>query len=541
MRCEEPFDTVPPLVYQADMNFSAIAGWLLCAAASLASAQDYDLILRGGRVADGTGNPAVFADVAVKGGRIAGFGSVTGTAKRVVDVKGLVVAPGFVDTHTHAEGVEDQPLAENFLRMGVTTLVLGNCGSSRLNLGEYFKELEATNISPNVCSLIGHNTVRKQAMGGSFLRPPDEAELTKMKGYVEQGMKDGAVGLATGLIYLPGTFAKTEEIVELAKVAGAQGGIYASHMRSEGESIFKSLDELFRIAREGGMRGHISHIKLAGKNAWGQTGKVIAAIEQARAGGLDITQDQYVYPASSTGLSQLIPDSAREGGAERFRERISDPEKKAGIVKHMKDSLHKQGREDYAYAVIASYSKDKSLNGLNVVEAAKKKRGNDSLDDQVELLLEVEKNGGASAVFHGMNEEDLREFAKHPNTMFASDSGVRKFGEGVPHPRGYGNNARVLGEYVRELKLLRLEDAIRRMSSLPAATFKLKDRGLVREGAWADLVVFDPAKVTDKATFKEPHHYAVGFKLVTVNGVVVIEDDQHLGTRPGKVIRMNQQ
>ncbi len=535
------FDTASPLVYQADMNCSLPACLLLSLLAVFAPAQSYDLVLRGGRVADGTGNPAVFADVAVRNGRIAAVGRVTGDAKRVVDVKGLVVAPGFIDVHTHAEGIEEQPLAENFLRMGVTTLVLGNCGGSRLNLGEYFNELEATNISPNVCSLIGHNTVRRQAMGGSFLRPPNEAELAKMSGYVEQAMQDGAVGLSTGLIYLPGTFAKTEEIIALAKIVGAHGGIYASHMRSEGEGIFKALDELFRIAREGGTRGHISHIKLAGKTAWGQTGKVIAAIETARASGLDITQDQYVYPASSTGLSQLIPDEAREGGAEKFRSRISDPAQKADIVRRMKDSLRKQGRDDYAYAVIANYSKDKSLNGLNVVEAAKKKRASDSLEDQVELLLDIEKSGGASAVFHSMSEDDLRELARHPNTMFASDSGVRKFGEGVPHPRGYGNNARVLGEYVREAKLLRLEDAVRRMSSLPATTFQLKDRGFIHEGAWADLVVFDPAKVSDKATFKKPHQYAVGFKLVTVNGIVVVEDDKHLGMRPGKVIRMNQQ
>ena len=523
------------------MNFSPLAALLLGALAVAAPAQDFDLLLRGGRVADGSGTAAVLADVAVKGGRITAIGRVTGTAKRVVEVNGLIVAPGFVDTHTHAEGIEDQPLAENFLRMGVTTLVLGNCGSSRLNLGAYFKELEATNISPNICSLIGHNTVRRQAMGGSFLRPPTDAELAQMKGHVEQAMKDGAVGLATGLIYLPGTFAKTEEIVELAKVAGAHGGIYASHMRSEGEGIFTALDELFRITREGTTRGHISHLKLTGKPMWGQTAKVIATIETARASGLTITQDQYVYPASSTGLSQLIPDSAREGGSEKFRERISDPAQRTDITKRMKETLRKQGRDDFAYAVIANYSKDKSLNGLNVVEAAKKKRGNASLDDQVELLLEIEQSGGASAVFHGMSEADLREFAKHPNTMFASDSGVRKFGEGVPHPRGYGNNARVLGEYVRELKLLPLEEAVRRMSSLPATTFKLKDRGLVRVGAWADLVVFDPAKVTDKATFKAPHQYAIGFKLVLVNGIAVIENDKHLGTRPGKIIRMNQQ
>ena len=506
-----------------------------------ALSQDFDLLLRGGRVADGTGNPALFADVAIRAGRIVAVGRVTGPAKRVVDVRGLIVAPGFIDVHTHAEGIEDQPLAENFLRMGVTTLVLGNCGGSRLKLGEYFKELEATNISPNVCSLIGHNTVRRQAMGGSFLRPPTDAELAQMKAHVERAMQDGAVGLSTGLIYLPGTFAKTEEIIELAKVAGAHGGIYASHMRSEGEGIYKALDELIRIAREGGTRGHISHVKLSGKNVWGQTAKVFAAIEAARASGLDLTQDQYVYPASSTGLSQLIPDEAREGGADKFRERLADPAQKAAIFQRMKNGLRKQGRDDYAYAVIANYAKDKSLNGLNVVEAARKVRGADSLDDQIELLLDIERHGGASAVFRGMSEDDLREFAKHPNTMFASDSGVRKFGEGVPHPRGYGNNARVLGEYVRELKLLRLEDAVRRMTSLPAATFQLRDRGLVRAGAWADLAVFDPARVTDPATFKEPHHYATGFKLVLVNGVIVVEDDKHLGTRPGQIIRLNRQ
>ena len=520
---------------------STVALCLLLLGASLGTAQEFDLVLHGGRVADGTGNPAVFADVAVRDGRIVAVGRVQGAAKRSVEVRGLIVAPGFIDPHTHAEGIESQPRAENFLRMGVTTLVLGNCGSSRLNLGEYFKELEATNLSPNVCSLIGHNTVRRQAMGGSFLRPPTDAELGIMKGHVEQAMKDGAVGLATGLIYLPGTFAKTEEIVALAKVAGAHSGIYASHMRSEGENIFKALDELFRIAREGRTRGHISHIKLSGKSHWGQANNVLAVIEQARADGLDITQDQYVYPASSTGLSQLIPDNAREGGPEKFRERLNDSVQKAAIVGRMQESLRKQGREDYTYAVIASYAKDKSLNGLNVAEAAKRKRGSDSLADQIELLLDIERNGGASAVFHNMSEADLRTFASHPNTMFASDSGVRKFGEGVPHPRGYGNNARVLGEYVRELKLLRLEDAIRRMTSLPAATFQLKDRGVVRVGAWADLVVFDPAKVTDKATFKAPHHYAEGFRLVLVNGVPVIEADQHTGARPGKVIRMNRQ
>jgi N-acyl-D-amino-acid deacylase len=402
-------------------------------------------------------------------------------------------------------------------------------------VAEFFRRLEATNISPNVATLIGHGAVRGKVMGGSFMRPPTAEELEQMKAIVEQAMKDGAVGLSTGLIYLPGTFAKTEEIIELAKVVARYDGIYASHMRDEGREILDALNELFRIAREADIRAEISHLKLSGKSSWGQTAKVLAAIERARADGLDITQDQYVYTASSTGLGQLVPEKYREGG--KFAERLADAEEKARLIADMKEKLKKVGRENYAYAVIASYKHDPSLNGLNIVEATKKKRGSDSLDDQIELILEIQDYGGASGIFHGISEPDLQQFLRQPNTMFASDSGVRKFQEGVPHPRGYGNDARVLARYVRELKLLRLEDAVRRMTSLPAATFRLKDRGVLREGAWADVVVFDPGKVQDQATFNDPHHYATGFAWVLVNGVPVVKSDEHTGARPGRTLR----
>jgi N-acyl-D-amino-acid deacylase len=508
---------------------------VLASIVTLVSAESYDLLIRGGRVVDGTGNPACFADVAVKDGRIAAIGKLAGGAATTLEVHGLIVAPGFIDVHTHAEDIEDLPLAENFLRMGVTTLVLGNCGGSALNLGEFFKKLEAQGISPNVATLIGHNTVRSKVMGGAFDRPPTDEELARMKGLIDQGMKDGALGLSTGLIYLPGTFAKTGEIIELAKVAAAHDGLYVSHMRDEGLDILESLGELFQIAREAHLRTHVSHIKLSGKPAWGRARKVIEAIEKARADGLDITQDQYAYIASSTGISQLIPETAREGG--KFRERINDPAQKAQIVQEMKAKLKRGERDSYAYATIADYEKDTSLNGKNVVEAAKLKRGSDSLDDQIELVLEIQANGGASGVFFGIDEDDLRLFMQHPNTMFASDSGVRRFQDGVPHPRGYGNNARILAHYVRELKLLRLEEAIRRMTSLPAATFRIQDRGQLREGNWADLVVFNPATVQDNATFSDPHHYATGFAAVIVNGVIVIKDDAHTRARPGMIVR----
>ena len=292
---------------------------------------------------------------------------------------------------------------------------------------------------------------------------------------------------------------------------------------------------MFRIARAANIRAEISHLKLSGNSAWGQADKLLAAIEKARAGGLDITHDQYVYTASSTGISQLVPEKWREGG--KFGERLARPEDKARMMAEMKANLKSNGRADYAYAVIAFYKHDRSFNGLNIPEAAKKQRGADALDDQIEVILDIQKNGGASGVFHGINEGDLQKFLAHPNTLFASDSGVRKYQEGVPHPRGYGNNARVLARYVVELKLLRLEDAIRRMTSLPATTFRLKERGVVREGNWADLVIFDPAKVRDPATFNAPHQYATGFAWVLVNGVVVVKEDAHTGARPGRMLR----
>jgi len=506
-------------------------------------ARDYDLIIRDGRVVDGSGNPAFFADVAVKKGRIAAIGKLSGTAAKEIDAKGMIVAPGFIDVHTHADEVGEtnarpfQKRAENFLRMGVTTVVVGNCGGSALDVRKFYREVERNRPSINVTTLIGHNTVREKAMGGSFDRQPTPEELAKMKSLVKQAMKDGAVGLSTGLIYLPGVFSKTDEIVELAKVIAPYDGIYASHMRYEDSQIFEALDEVMRVAREAKVRAEVSHIKLSGETSWGKADDVLAYLEKARVAGLDITQDQYAYTASSTTMRQLIPDEAFDGGKGKFQELIVNPEEKAKMVAKMKEKIKARGRSDYAYAVIASYKHDKSLNGLNIVEAAKKVRGSDSLDDQIEMILELEKNGSASGVFHGMNEEDLQKFMRHPNTMVACDSGLREFGKDVPHPRGYGNNARVLDHYVRELKVLRLEDAIRKMSSLPANTFRLKQRGELRDGNWADIVVFDPEKVGAPSTFSDPHHYAVGIPYVLVNGVPVIEDNQHNGAKPGMALK----
>ena len=503
----------------------------------VASAENFDVLIRHGLVVDGTGNPGYHADVAVKDGRIAAIGKIDGTAKEEIDAMGMVVAPGFIDVHTHADDVADFPEAENFLRMGVTSIVVGNCGSSDLDIAKLFQNIEAKKVSINVASLIGHNSVREKAMGGSFDREPTPAEREKMKAIVRQAMEDGAVGFSTGLIYRPGTFSSSDEIVELAKVIAPFDGIYTSHMRHEDYRIDSALDEVFQVAREAHVRAEVSHIKLGGEKAWGQAARVMGRVDQVRAEGLDITLDQYVYTASSTSMSQLIPDWAFDGGRKKFKAVIADPAQKAKLVTEMEEQIHGRGATNFAYAVIAHYDHDPSLDGLSIVAASKKLRGSDSLADQIETILELEKNGGASGVFHGMNEADLKVFMQYPNTMFASDSGVREFGKGVPHPRGYGNNARVLGHYVRELKVLRLEDAIRKMTSLPANTFQFSGRGELHPGWAADITVFDPAKVNSPATFTDPHHYAVGIPYVLVNGVTVIKNSQETDARPGQALR----
>ena len=510
-------------------------GWF--ASHSLTWAVDYDLVLTGGRVVDGTGNPARFADVAIKEGRIVVVGRPGTNATEIIDVSGLIVAPGFIDVHTHAENILTHPAARNFTRMGVTTLVLGNCGSSGANVARFFEQVPQTNVAVNVATLLGHGSVRSQVMGGSFMRPPTDGELARMKDVIRRGMEAGALGLSTGLIYLPGTFAKTDELVALAQVVGEFGGIYASHMRNEGDEITAALEELFTIAREGRLPAHVSHLKLGGQNNWGRTTEVLRTIEDARDSGLDITQDVYAYTASSTGVSSLIPEEAREGG--KFKERMADPVKRAEVVAQMKERADERGG-DFTYAVIASYEPDPKLNGLTIAEAARRTRQSDSIEAQIDTILEIELNGGAAGVFHSMNEDDLRAFLRHPNTMVAADSSVRTWQHGVPHPRGYGNNARVLGRYVREAGLLTLEDAVRRMTHLPATTFRLRDRGAIREGAWADIAVFDLETVQDNATFEKPHQYATGFRLVLVNGQKVIEEDKPTSARPGMVLRRGQ-
>lgn len=526
--------SVPSAISFPTMKLCLLAALLFAGATRAA---DFDLLITNARIADGSGAPLVRGGIGVKDSRITAVGRVEGTASATIDAHGQVAAPGFVDVHTHSEDICILPVAENFLRMGVTTIITGNCGHSRTDVAKFFAEIEESNVALNVATLVGHGSVREQGMGGSFIRAPSAEQLAAMKGLVAQGMKDGAVGLSTGLIYVPGSFARTEEIIELAQVAAAHGGVYASHMRSEGARIFEALAEITRIAREARIPVEVSHIKLSGPSAWGQAAEVLAVLDKARTEGLKITHDQYAYTASSTGLRQMIPDAALEGERADFVARLADPEKKARIIAEMAVMRAKQGRQDYSHAVIARCRSNPSLNGKSVPEAATILRGSDSVKDQIETIFEIESRGGASAIFHGMNEEDLKAFLHHPLTMIASDGGPRRLGEDIPHPRSYGNNARVLARYVRELRLLPLEEAVRRMTSLPAQTFHLKDRGSLKPGAHADIVIFDPAEVAAPATFSDPHHYAEGFSTVIVNGGVVIQDGRLTEVRSGGPVR----
>jgi len=497
----------------------------------------FDLVIRGGRVVDGTGSPAYRADVGIRRGRIVAIGRHIGSARLQLDAGGCIVAPGFIDVHTHGEEIARLPLAENFTRQGVTSIVAGNCGFSKPDLGAFFRSLQKQGIAPNFGSLIGHSTVRLEGMGGAFNRPPEPDEMERMKRHVARAMRAGALGLSTGLIYQPGSFATTDEIIELAKVAGQYDGIYTSHMRSEGNAIADAIAELFRIAREGGIRAQVSHIKLSGQNNWGRAREILGLIEAARAEGLDITQDQYLYTAYSTILFDVLPPWSLEGGQDSFRQRLADPDQRQRIAEDMRQSLLRRNQNSYEWVTIAGCPNDPELNGKTIPEAARLRKGTDDLDAQIDMLLELNAAGPVEGVFHSMSEDDLQVFLKHPNTMLGSDSGVREYGKAMPHPRGYGNHVRVLSRYVREKGLLRLEEAVRRMTSLPATVFRLRDRGMIRLGAFADIVVFDPERVADTATFDNPHQYPTGLPHVIVNGEPIVRDSAVTGSRPGKILR----
>jgi N-acyl-D-amino-acid deacylase len=501
--------------------------------------QNYaDVIIKNGKIIDGTGNSWFYGDIAVKDGKIAAIGKLNNwKSDKVIDATGLIVAPGFIDVHTHIEDNEAKnPLATNFIYDGVTTVVTGNCGASNVDLKKYFAFIDSLKLSINVASLIGHNDVREKVMGLAN-RTPTEAEMTRMELLVEQAMKDGAVGLSTGLIYTPGSYSKTEEIVRLAKVAAKYNGLYATHMRDEGDSVEFAIEEALNIGRQAKIPVEISHFKLSGQHNWGKSKLTVPMIIKAREEGIEVTIDQYPYTASSTGLSTLLPDDILADSDDSVVARLKRPEIRKYATDHLLKRLKKRKLKHFSYAVVTNYRFDTTLNGKSIEEINLLKGRKHKASQEALTILEMMENGGAQMVFHGMGDEDVKRIMQYPFNMFASDASIRVWKQGNPHPRGYGTNARVLSKYVREEKVLSLEEAIRRMTSLPAMKFELKDRGLLKEGLAADIVVFDEKEVKDLSTYENSHQYSTGFKYVFVNGQLTLEGDKHTGAKNGIVIR----
>lgn len=500
--------------------------------------QEYDILIKEGKIIDGSGNSWYYGDVAIKDGKIVAIGKLReDNASRVLSAKGLIIAPGFIDVHTHIEGNSlTVPTAGNFILDGVTSVVTGNCGSSNTDIAHYFEQLDSVKPSINIATLVGHNSVRRSVMGDSQ-RDPSSAEQKSMEELVGQAMRDGAVGFSTGLIYVPGTYSKTPEVVGLAKAASQYNGVYASHIRDEGDHVTEAIEEAINIGRQASIPVEISHFKVTYKPNWGRSVQTIAQVEKARQEGIDVTVDQYPYVASSTSLNTVLPTWVFSGGNDSLAFRLKDAIIRKKIKNEMLGTLKEKKLKRYTYAVVARYEADTTLNGKNITEINLLKGRKPKASEEIETILEMVEKGSAQMVFFSMNENDLINIMRYPHNMFASDAGIARFGSGVPHPRAYGTNARVLGQYVRELKVIKLEEAIRRMSSLPAQKFQLRDRGLIREGLAADIVVFDENLVGDLSTFGKPHAYAAGFRYVLVNGRLVVEEGKHTGIRSGAILR----
>jgi N-acyl-D-aspartate/D-glutamate deacylase len=497
-------------------------------------AVDADVVLRGGTIVDGSGKPGAVGDVAIKGDRIVAVGKFAVKGKpRVLDCTGLVISPGFIDLHTHS----DYPLQEkktnanfNYQTQGVTTVVTGNCGAGPVDVAAYFAKLEKIGVGTNVIHQVPHNDVRNKVMGNAN-RAPTAEELKKMEALVEQGMKDGAWGLATGLIYNPGTYAKTDEIIVLAKVAARHKGLYASHIRNESGEIFQAIEEILEIARRCGIRIHISHIKVSGRSVWGKAPDVIAVLRRARKDGIEVTADQYPYSASSTSLAAtLIPAKYREGSAKDLIKRLDDKE----IGPKMKSAIEQQikGHLGGKSVKVARYAKNTSWQGKDLFSIAQ-------MEDKsvLDIVLDITRNGGAGVVNFGMNDDDVRLFLMEPWVATASDGGSMLPGNTVPHPRSYGTFPKKIGHFAIENKVITLEQAIRSASGLPADILKLPERGYLKAGYYADIVVFDPKTFRDKATYEKPHQYATGVKYLYVNGRLAIEAERSTDVLPGRVLR----
>jgi N-acyl-D-amino-acid deacylase len=548
-----------------------LAAWaaLLVGARAWGADAPFDLIIAGGHVVDGTGSPWYTADVGIRHGRIAAIGKLkSASASRRVDAAGLVVAPGFIDMLGQSEfTILVDPRLPSKIYQGITTEITGEgtspapmSGHARdeaaqtlehygltadwESLGEYFARLERSGLGINLASYVGATTLREVVIGGAD-RPATAAELERMRALVREAMLQGAVGVSTSLEYAPAPYASTEELIALAAEAAAYGGIYATHMRSEGDGMVAALDETFRIAHEAHIPAEIWHLKVAGKKNWGHMPEMIKRIEAARAGGLDITADTYAYTAWFNEMSAFVPPWAHDGGNEKMLERLKDPTLRARIVKDMRTPSAAWDNEwdevPGPDSILVGVVKNPALRALQgqTIAAIAKSRGKDPLETLLDIL--VEDNGFTSCAVFGMQEDDVVLALVQPWTSINNDSSGTSpegiLGEEHPHPRAYGTFPRILRKYVREEHRLSLEEAIRKFSALPAQRMRLTDRGVLKLGLWADVVVFDPEIIADRSTFSAPNELAVGMRWVLVNGVPVIADGKMTGAKPGRVLR----
>jgi N-acyl-D-aspartate/D-glutamate deacylase len=497
-------------------------------------AVEADVVIRNVTLHDGSGQPGRSGDLAIRGERIVAVGRFTLSNKpRILDGTGLVAAPGFIDLHTHSDDPLTQPATRAnlcYLLQGVTTVVTGNCGAGPVDVAKFFKTLEDNGIGSNVIHQVPHNSVRRQVMGNAN-RPPTVDELKQMEELTEKAMKDGAWSLSTGLIYNPGTYAKTDEIVALARIAARHGGFYASHIRNEEAGLFAAIEEALTVGREAGLPVHISHLKANGSRMWGKAADAIALIRQARARGQQVTADQYPYTASSTSLAAMVvPPVFREGSSKDFLARLDDAEQGPRIRQAVEKEL--ADRQNGKTLQVARYAKDRSWQGKDLLTLATQQKRT-----PLELVLEIERNGGAQMVSFGMNEEDVRMFMKEPFVATASDGSSQTPGDTVPHPRSYGCFARKIGYHALTEKAITLEHAVRSCSGLPADILKLPARGHLKPDYVADVVVFDPKTYRDTATYARPHQYSTGVRWLFVNGQLVIEDGKYNGKLAGRVLR----